>query len=150
MNNQDMILGNVWNLPRGVSEVKAKDPGTFLEFNTHMVTFYKQTYGELSQFFLALRELVFKQTLRMRRRTQLGIEFRAEGGTAAKHTAVFHVPGQLSVFSFVAGQLVRGRAQRHQYLRRFHRVLLTAEARSEKLEVRINAKTTICPLLSNS
>jgi len=56
MNNQDMILGNVWNLPRGVSEVKGKDPGTFLEFNTHMVTFYKQTYGELSRFFLALRE----------------------------------------------------------------------------------------------
>lgn len=51
-----MILGDEWNLPREVSEVKGKDPGTFLQFNTHMVTFYQQTYGELSRFFLALRD----------------------------------------------------------------------------------------------
>lgn len=50
------ILGEAWNLPREVSEVTGKDPGTYLEFNTHMVTFYRQTYGELSRFFLALRE----------------------------------------------------------------------------------------------
>lgn len=56
MSDQEMILGKGWNLPREVSEVKGKDPGTFLEFNTHMVTFYKQTYGELSRFFLAVRE----------------------------------------------------------------------------------------------
>lgn len=56
MNERKMILGDVWNLPREVSEVKGKDPGTFLQFNTHMVTFYQQTYGELSRFFLALRD----------------------------------------------------------------------------------------------
>jgi uncharacterized OB-fold protein len=51
-----MILGNVWNLPNEVSEVRGKDSGTYLQFNTHMVTFYQQTYGELSRFFLALRD----------------------------------------------------------------------------------------------
>jgi hypothetical protein len=56
VNERRMILGDVWNLPREVSEVKGKDPGTFLQFNTHMVTFYQQTYGELSRFFLALRD----------------------------------------------------------------------------------------------
>lgn len=56
MNEREMILGSVWNLPKEVSEIKGKDPGTFLEFNTHMVTFYRQTYGELSRFFLALRD----------------------------------------------------------------------------------------------
>jgi len=56
VNERTMILGDVWNLPREVSEVKGKDPGTFLQFNTHMVTFYQQTYGELSRFFLALRD----------------------------------------------------------------------------------------------
>jgi uncharacterized OB-fold protein len=56
VNERDSILGSVWNLPREVSEVKGKDPGTYLQFNSHMVTFYKQTYGELSRFFLALRE----------------------------------------------------------------------------------------------
>ena len=56
MKGQEMILGAAWNLPREVSEVKGKDPGTYLAFNTHMVTFYQQTYGELSRFFLALRE----------------------------------------------------------------------------------------------
>jgi len=56
VSEREMILGSVWNLPREVSEIRGKDPGTYLEFNTHMVTFYKQTYGELSRFFLALRE----------------------------------------------------------------------------------------------
>lgn len=56
MNEREMTLGSVWNLPREVSEVAGKDPGTYLQFNTHMVTFYQQTYGELSRFFLALRE----------------------------------------------------------------------------------------------
>jgi uncharacterized OB-fold protein len=55
-NGHKMILGEAWNLPREVSEVKGKDPGTYLQFNTHMVTFYQQTYGELSRFFLGLRE----------------------------------------------------------------------------------------------
>jgi uncharacterized OB-fold protein len=52
---REKILGQAWNLRREVSEVRGKDPGTYLEFNTHMVTFYQQTYGELSRFFLALR-----------------------------------------------------------------------------------------------
>ena len=56
MKESQPILGGVWNLPREVSEVKGKDPGTWLQFNTHMVTFYQQTYGELSRFFVALRE----------------------------------------------------------------------------------------------
>lgn len=56
MSKREMILGEVWNLPREVGEVKGKDPGTYLQFNSHMVTFYQQTYGELSRFFLALRE----------------------------------------------------------------------------------------------
>ncbi len=56
MSEREMILGPAWNLPREVSEVAGKDPGTFLEFSSHMVTFYKQTYGELSRFFLALRQ----------------------------------------------------------------------------------------------
>ena len=51
-----MILGEAWNLPREVTEIQGKDPGTYLAFNTHMVTFYQQTYGELSRFFLALRD----------------------------------------------------------------------------------------------
>jgi len=55
VSTRKMILGEAWNLPREVSEVKGKDPGTYLAFNTHMVTFYQQTYGELSRFFLALR-----------------------------------------------------------------------------------------------
>ncbi len=55
MKEQKMILGPAWNLPREVSEIKGKDPGTYLQFNSHMVTFYQQTYGELSRFFLALR-----------------------------------------------------------------------------------------------
>jgi uncharacterized OB-fold protein len=53
---QQMILGKEWNLPREVCEIKGKDPGTYLQFNSHMVTFYQQTYGELSRFFLALRD----------------------------------------------------------------------------------------------
>ena len=56
MSEREMILGNVWNLPNEVSEVRGKDPGTYLQFNTHMVTFYQQTYGELSRFFLGLRD----------------------------------------------------------------------------------------------
>ena len=52
---REMILGSIWNLPREVSEVRGKDPGTFLQFNSHMVTFYQQTYGELSRFFAALK-----------------------------------------------------------------------------------------------
>lgn len=45
-----------FNLPREVDELKGRDGETYLEFTTHMVTFYKQTYGEHSRFFMALRE----------------------------------------------------------------------------------------------
>jgi uncharacterized OB-fold protein len=44
-----------FNLPRETTELKGKDDQTYLQFTSHMVTFYKQTYGELSRFFLALR-----------------------------------------------------------------------------------------------
>lgn len=56
MKEREMILGSVWNLPREVSEIKGKDPGKYLQFNSHMVTFYQQTYGEHSRFFAALRD----------------------------------------------------------------------------------------------
>jgi uncharacterized OB-fold protein len=45
-----------FNLEREVSEIKGRDGEQYLEFVTHMVTFYRQTYGEHSRFFLALRE----------------------------------------------------------------------------------------------
>ena len=45
-----------FNIPREVSEVVGMDNTPCLQFATHMVTFYKQTYGELSRFFFALRE----------------------------------------------------------------------------------------------
>lgn len=43
-------------IPREVSEVAGRDPGRYLQFSTHMITFYQQTCGELSRFFLALKE----------------------------------------------------------------------------------------------
>jgi len=46
----------ILHLPREVSEVAGTDPGTYLQFSSHMVTFYQQTCGELSRFFLALRD----------------------------------------------------------------------------------------------
>jgi len=45
-----------FNLPREVSTLKGKDGQDYLQFTTHMVTFYQQTYGEHSRFFLALRD----------------------------------------------------------------------------------------------
>jgi uncharacterized OB-fold protein len=56
VSERERILSPVWNLPLEISEVAGKDAGRWLQFNTHMVTFYQQTYGELSRFFLALRE----------------------------------------------------------------------------------------------
>jgi len=44
-----------FNLPRETTELTGKDQRTYLQFTSHMVTFYKQTYGEHSRFFLALR-----------------------------------------------------------------------------------------------
>jgi uncharacterized OB-fold protein len=45
-----------FNLPHQVTEVKGRDGQTYLQFTTHMVTFYEQTYGEMSRFFMALRD----------------------------------------------------------------------------------------------
>jgi len=50
------VLPLDFNIPREVSEVVGLDDKPCLQFATHMVTFYKQTYGELSRFFFALRE----------------------------------------------------------------------------------------------
>lgn len=44
-----------FNLVRETTELTGKDQQTYLQFTSHMVTFYKQTYGEHSRFFLALR-----------------------------------------------------------------------------------------------
>ena len=50
------VLPLDFNIPREVSEVVGMDDKPCLQFASHMVTFYKQTYGELSRFFFALRE----------------------------------------------------------------------------------------------
>jgi len=50
------VLPLDFNIPRGTSEVKGTDGKTYLQFASHMVTFYQQTYGEHSRFFMALRE----------------------------------------------------------------------------------------------
>ncbi|MBI4565086.1 MAG: hypothetical protein HY716_10385 [Planctomycetes bacterium] len=44
-----------FNLPRDWREIQGRDGRTYLQFTTHMVTFYEQTYGEHSRFFMALR-----------------------------------------------------------------------------------------------
>ena len=44
-----------FNLTRETTELTGRDQQTYLQFTSHMVTFYKQTYGEHSRFFLALR-----------------------------------------------------------------------------------------------
>ena len=50
------ILPTDFNLPRTTTELKGRDGKTYLQFTSHMVTFYEQTYGEHSRFFMALRE----------------------------------------------------------------------------------------------
>ena len=45
-----------FNLESEVSEIEGRDGATYLQFTSHMVTFYRQTYGEHSRFFMALRE----------------------------------------------------------------------------------------------
>ena len=56
MDKREMIIPPGYNLPKEVSEIEGKDGDTYLQFNTGMLTLYKQTYGELSRFFMALRE----------------------------------------------------------------------------------------------
>jgi len=51
-----MVIPRDFNLPKEVSVVKGADGKPYLQFNTGMLTLYKQTYGELSRFFMALRE----------------------------------------------------------------------------------------------
>lgn len=50
------VLPLDFNIPYDVSELQGRDGETYLQFATHMVTFYKQTYGEHSRFFMALRD----------------------------------------------------------------------------------------------
>ncbi|HTM19943.1 MAG TPA: zinc ribbon domain-containing protein [Kofleriaceae bacterium] len=45
-----------FNLPRQTTTLVGKDGRDYLQFTSHMVTFYQQTCGEHSRFFLALRE----------------------------------------------------------------------------------------------
>lgn len=56
MSKEKFILDPRFNLPRRTSEIRGKDGKIYLQFNTHMVTFYRQTYGELSRFFQALKD----------------------------------------------------------------------------------------------
>jgi uncharacterized OB-fold protein len=51
-----MLLPEEYNLPHDVTVITGKDDTPHLQFNTKMVTLYKQTYGELSPFFFAIRE----------------------------------------------------------------------------------------------
>jgi len=50
------VLPTDFNLPHEVGEIQGRDGETYLQFTSHMATFYKQTYGEHSRFFMALRE----------------------------------------------------------------------------------------------
>ena len=50
------VLPLDFNIPKEVSEIRGRDGKTYLQFASHMTTFYKQTYGEHSRFFLALRD----------------------------------------------------------------------------------------------
>lgn len=50
------VLPPDYDLDREYSELEGRDDRTYLQFASQMTTFYKQTYGEHSRFFLALRE----------------------------------------------------------------------------------------------
>ncbi|MBN1336641.1 MAG: hypothetical protein JXB39_11850 [Deltaproteobacteria bacterium] len=54
--NPDSVLPDGYDLDREYSELEGRDGRTYLQFATHMTTFYKQTYGEHSRFMLGLRE----------------------------------------------------------------------------------------------
>lgn len=56
MSKQRMVIPPGHNLPKEVSEVRGKDGDPYLQFNTGMITLYKQTYGELTPFFRGLRD----------------------------------------------------------------------------------------------
>ena len=50
------VLPLDYNLEREITTIKGRDGKDYLQFSSHMVTFYKQTYGEHSRFFSALRD----------------------------------------------------------------------------------------------
>jgi uncharacterized OB-fold protein len=52
----EMLLPQEYNLPREVTVIEGKDATPHLQFNTKMVTLYRQTYGEISPFFFGIRE----------------------------------------------------------------------------------------------
>jgi uncharacterized OB-fold protein len=54
--NEKTVLPPGYDLAPEYSEIEGRDGKTYLQFATQMTTFYKQTYGEHSRFFLALRE----------------------------------------------------------------------------------------------
>lgn len=53
---KEMVLKPEFNLPKETTEVTGKDGKQYLQFNTSMATLYKQTFGEHSRFFMALRD----------------------------------------------------------------------------------------------
>lgn len=53
---KEMVIPADFNLPKEVAEIRGRDGRFYLQFNTGMVTLYRQTYGELSFFFQALKE----------------------------------------------------------------------------------------------
>jgi uncharacterized OB-fold protein len=52
----EMLLPEEYNLPKEVTVIQGKDATPHLQFNTKMVTLYKQTYGEISPFFFGIRD----------------------------------------------------------------------------------------------
>jgi uncharacterized OB-fold protein len=56
MNIRKSVLPPDYDLDQEYSEIQGRDGKTYLQFASQMTTFYKQTYGEHSRFFLALRE----------------------------------------------------------------------------------------------
>jgi uncharacterized OB-fold protein len=56
MARREMLIPPDYNLPKEVSVVQGKDGTPHLQFNTGMLTLYKQTYGEISRFFMAIKE----------------------------------------------------------------------------------------------
>jgi len=53
---REMIIPPDYNLPKEVTVIAGKDGTPYLQFNTGMLTLYKQTYGEISRFFMGLKE----------------------------------------------------------------------------------------------
>jgi uncharacterized OB-fold protein len=56
MAKDEMVIPPDYNLPKEVTVIHGKDGAPYVQFNAGMLTLYKQTYGELSPFFMALKE----------------------------------------------------------------------------------------------